>query len=163
MIGILLVIAIVIYISRNLKRTYEKDVKKAIEREGVVESEILTLEDMKHLPIPVQKYLIHIGAVGKEKVHRFRVVADGKFKMKRELDWGKIKIEQNNFTGNKLIRLFYLKMNMFGIPIYVLHSYTDKDASMFGKFAGLFTVLNSKGNEMRISDTTNEDRYIKVG
>jgi hypothetical protein len=157
LIGILLVIAVVInisvYISKNLERTYKKEVKTALESEGFVESEILTQEDINHLPQPVQKFLIHVGVVGQKKVHSFKVIADGEFRMNRDSDWAKIKIEQYNFTGSKLVRLFYLRMNMFGIPIYALHSYTDKGASMVGKFAGLFTVINSKGNEMRISDT----------
>lgn len=155
--GILLAIAMVIYIfvyiSRNLERTYEKEVRSALEGESVAESEILTQEDIKHLPQPVQKFLIHVGVVGQEKVHSFRVVADGEIKMNRDSNWAKITIKQNNFTGSRLVRLFYLRMNMFGIPIYALHSYTDKEASMVGKFAGLFTVIDSKGNEMRISDT----------
>ena len=156
-IAILLVITIVIcisvYISKNLERTFKKEVRTALDGEGIVESEIITQEDIKHLPHPVQKYLIHVGVVGQEKVHNFSVIADGEFKMNTDSDWTKIKIEQYNFAGSKLVRLFYLRMNMFGIPIYALHSYTDKGASMVGRLAGLFTVLNSKGNEMRISDT----------
>jgi len=156
-IGILLVVAIAIYISvyisKDLERTYKKEVQTALESESLVESEILTQEDIKRLPQPVQKYLIHVGVVGQEKVHNFRVIADGEFKMNRDSDWAKIEIEQSNFTGSKLVRLFYLRMNMFGIPVYALHSYTDEGASMVGKFAGLFTVIDSKGNEMRISDT----------
>jgi hypothetical protein len=156
-IGILFVIVIVIYIfnyiSKKLKRTYEKEVKTALENEGVVESEILTLKDIKYLPQPVQKYLIHVGVVGQEKVHSFRAIADGDIKMNRDSHWNKIKIEQHNFTGSKLVRLFYLRMNIFGIPLYALHSYTDKGAFMLGKLAGLFTVINLKGNVMRISDT----------
>ncbi len=156
-IAILLVITIGIcisvYISKNLERTFKKEVKTALDGEGIVESQILTQEDIKHLPHPVQKYLIHVGVVGQEKVHNFSVIADGEFKMNTDSDWTKIKIEQYNFAGSKLVRLFYLRMNMFGIPIYALHSYTDKGASMVGRLAGLFTVLNSKGNEMRISDT----------
>lgn len=156
-IGILFVIVIVIYIfnyiSKKLKRTYEKEVKTALENEGIVESEMLTQKDIKYLPQPVQKFLIHVGVVGQEKVHSFRAIAEGEIKMNRDSDWTKIKIEQYNFTGSKLVRLFYLRMKMYGIPIYALHSYTDKGASMVGKLAGLFNVINTKGNVMRISDT----------
>lgn len=156
-IGIVLVIVIIIcicvYISKNLERTYKNEVKTALESISLSESEILTEEDIRHLPQPVQKFLTHVGVIGQEKVHNFRVIADGKFKMNRNSDWAKIQIEQYNFTGSKLVRLFYLRLKMFGIPIYALHSYTDRDASMVGKFAGLFTVIDSKGDEMRVSDT----------
>lgn len=43
---------------------------------------------------------------------------------------------------------------MFGIPVLGLHSYTAEGASMLIKAAGLITVLDSRGPEMRISDTT---------
>jgi hypothetical protein len=156
LIGMLVVILIVLcvwfYTSQNLRRTYKKEVKSA-RRVNVAESELLTEKDLIHLPKPVQKYLTYTGAIGKEKVHSFRVIADGKMKMNKDKDWAKIKIEQNNFIGIKLVRFFYLRMKMFGIPIYVLHSYTEKGAFMFGKLAGMFTVINSKGIEMRISDT----------
>lgn len=156
-IGILLVIVIIIsvsaYLSKNLQRTYENKVKKALAGDTIKESEILMAEDIKHLPEPVQNYLNYVGVIGKEKVHSFKVIADGEFKMNRDSKWVKIQTEQYNFTGSNLVRLFYLRMKMSGIPIYALHTYTDKEASMLGKVAGLFTVINSKGTEMRISDT----------
>lgn len=156
-VGILLVLAVVIYIfaytSNSLKRTYEKELEAALKKEESVESEILTQDDIEHLPKPVQDFLIHVGAVGREKVHSFKAVADGEIKMNRDSNWAKIEIEQNNFIGKELIRLFYLRMKVFGVPTYALHSYTDKNASMVGKIAGLFTIINARGNEMRISDT----------
>ncbi|RDU24166.1 DUF6544 family protein [Anaerosacchariphilus polymeriproducens] len=150
---IVVVICILVYVSKGIQREYKKMVKMAFEKNKVVKSEILTEEDIKNLPKPVQKYLTYTGVLGKEKVHSFRVIADGEIKMNRDSDWAKIEIEQNNIINDELVRLFYLRMNMFGIPVYALHSYTDEGASMVGKFAGLFTVINSKGKEMRISDT----------
>ncbi|NTV77748.1 MAG: DUF2867 domain-containing protein [Clostridiales bacterium] len=101
----------------------------------------------------VRNYLTYAGVVGKEKVHSFKMVAEGEIKMTKDSKWGKIKIEQKNFVGENLVRLFYLNMNMFGIPVYALHSYTDNEASMLGKIAGLITVIDARGKEMRISDT----------
>jgi hypothetical protein len=46
-----------------------------------------------------------------------------------------------------------MKLKVFGIPVYGLHTYTDQDANMRAKIAGLFTILNAAGPEMRISDT----------
>lgn len=155
-IGILfiaVVICILAYVSKGIQRAYKNEVKRASDKDRVAESEVLTKEDIKHLPKPVQKYLIYTGVLGKEKVHSFRVIAEGEIKMNRDSDWAKIEIEQYNSINKEPVRLFYLKMKMFGVPIYALHSYTDKSASMVGKFAGLFTVIDSKGKEMRISDT----------
>ena len=153
LLGIVLLVAILVYQSQNLLRKYKREIKKALLEEQGIKEEILTPKDLLHLPTAVQKYLTYVGVVGKEKVHSFKMTAEGEIKMTMDAAWSKIKIEQNNFVGNKLVRLFFLRMNMFGIPVYALHSYTDREASMLGKIAGLFPVINAKGKEMRISDT----------
>ena len=153
LLGIVLLVAILVYQSQGLLRKYKREIKKALLEEQGIKEEILTPKDLLHLPTAVQKYLTYVGVVGKEKVHSFKMTAEGEIKMTMDAAWSKIKIEQNNFVGNKLVRLFFLRMNMFGIPVYALHSYTDREASMLGKIAGLFPVINAKGKEMRISDT----------
>lgn len=170
-----LVVAVLVYNSKGLLRTYKKETKRALEKEKLSDGDptadhtashtadtlanpevvknLLTLKDIEHLPLMVRNYLTYACVVGKEKVHSFKMVAEGEIKMTKDSKWGKIKIEQKNFVGENLVRLFYLTMNMFGIPVYALHSYTDKEASMLGKIAGLITVIDIKGKEMRISDT----------
>ena len=150
---IVLLVAILVYLSQGLLRKYKREIKNAFLEEHATKEEILTQKDLLHLPMAVQKYLTYVGVVGKEKVHSFKMTAEGEIKMTMDSAWSKIKVDQNNFVGNKLVRLFFLRMNMFGIPVYALHSYTDREASMLGKIAGFFTVINAKGKEMRISDT----------
>jgi hypothetical protein len=147
------IVSFLVYMSRNLRREYEKEVKKAFALNSGYEKEILTLEDIRHLPEPVRKYLIYVGVIGQERVWSLKVIADGAIKMNRNSDWTKVNVEQHNFFGDHLRRLFYIKLKSFGIPVYGLHSYTDKNASMLIKIAGLITVADVKGQEMRISDT----------
>ncbi|MCD1295348.1 hypothetical protein CUJ83_10085 [Methanocella sp. CWC-04] len=141
-----------VYLSGDLERTYKAEVSKRLESTAGLKQEILTEDDMAHLPVPVQKYLRYTGVVGKEKVHNFRAVLDGQMKGDPEKDWANIEAVQYNFFDVPA-RLFYIKMNMFGVPVLGLHSYTEENAFMHIKIAGLVTVLDSRGPEMRISDT----------
>jgi hypothetical protein len=151
---VILIAAFLIYKSQGLKRTYAKEVEKGLGRSVAAEKGILTVDDIKHLPEPVQKYLTYVGVIGKEKVRNLRAVVKGEMHMDPEKPWVKIRAEQYNFFDSQPTRLFYMTAKMFGIPAFGLHSYTDESAYMHIKAAGLFTVLNARGPEMRLGDTT---------
>lgn len=146
-------IPFIIYKSKELARTYKAEVERCLGRTDK-KSSILTEANISHLPEQVQKYLRYVGVIGKEKVFNFKAVMDGQMKMDPKKDWTNIECVQYNFFDNELTRLFYMKANIFNIPVLGLHSYTDKEARMNIKAAGLVTVLDEKGAEMRISDTT---------
>ena len=151
LLALMIIAVLIIYLSQNLHRVFVKEVKHGFELDSPAEVSILGQEDIIHLPKPVQKYLLYTGAVGKEKVHNIKVVADGEIKLNEK--WCKVNIDQYNFLGSHLSRLFYLNVKGYVLPIYGLHSYTDKQASMLVKFGGLIPAVNAKGEEMRISDT----------
>lgn len=157
MVWILLIAAAVIillYMSQYLKRIYTTEASKALDRSAMLPPGIVTEDDIVHLPSPVQKYLKYVGVIGREKVNSVRVVCEGEMKMSQEKDWVKISSEQYNIFDAHPTRMFYMKVPMFGLPVLGLHSYTDEDAYMHIKVAGLITVLNAHGPEMRIGDTT---------
>jgi hypothetical protein len=155
LLSLAIAIPFLIYKSQGLARTYKKEAERALERTSKIEKNILKESDIKHLPEAVQKYLRYVGVIGKEKVYNFKAITEGQMKMDRDKkEWTDIKIVQYNFFDDELTRLFYMKANMFHIPVYGLHSYTRKEAGMLIKAAGLFTVLDAKGQEMRIGDTT---------
>lgn len=54
-------------------------------------------------------------------------------------------IDQYNFLGSHLSRLFYLNVKGYVIPIYGLHSYTDKPASQNPILHCLSLYFNEKG------------------
>jgi hypothetical protein len=144
---------VLVYMSQSLRRNYRHAVEKGLSGSNKLESSILTESDMTHLPMPVQKYLKYVGVVGREKVKNFKAIADGEIKLEPGADWSKAKVEQYNFFGDELARLFYMRIKKFGIPVYGLHSYTDESAGMLIKLAGIVTVVDEKGKEMRIGDT----------
>ncbi|MCX7921896.1 MAG: hypothetical protein N3B21_07795 [Clostridia bacterium] len=152
--AVILISAFVIYKSGELKRIYGKEVSKGLERVAALQKSILREEDIRHLPQPIQKYLKYVGVIGKPEVQSMKAIVEGEMKMDPKKDWIKVKFEQYNFFDSHPTRLFFMQAKMFGIPVVGLHSYTDDKANMLIKAAGLFTVLDSKGPEMRISDTT---------
>jgi len=135
-----------------MKKTYKKAVIEALERTRAHTNEILSPEDIKHLPSVVQKYLNYTGSVGKAKVSNFRAEFSGGIRSKSSEDFMPLKSVQYNFT-DKPTRLFYIVAKKKGIPAKGIHLYKDQTAIMLVKIFGLFTVVNAKGKEMNQGET----------
>ncbi|WP_243122199.1 DUF6544 family protein [Clostridium thermarum] len=157
MLLILLVLVIVVILllfnkCGELKNVYNTAVQKELEQSATMEKDILTEEDIKDLPEPVQKYIRYSQAIGKEKVRNFTVTFEGKFKADPEKGWAKMKAKQ--YTDLiKSTRLYYMDMKMFGLPVYGVHRYIGGKASMLAKLGGLLTVVDGKGPEMNEGET----------
>lgn len=150
---IVLVIIFLIYKSQGFEREYKYEVVNGLNQStGDATNSILTEDDIRDLPEPVQKYLRYTGVIGKEKVNNFRVVGEGEFRTDPEKDWYPAQSKQYNFT-DPAKRIYSLKVKMFGIPVVGLHVYKDEKATMLIKAAGLFTVAEAKGDIMDRSET----------
>ncbi len=135
-----------------MKKTYRKAVLQALERTRIIKNEILTEEDIQHLPAIVQKYLHYTGCMGKEKILNFRAEFRGGIRSKSNEDFMPLKSVQYNFTDIPT-RLFYIVARKKGIPAKGIHLYIDQTAIMLIKILGLFTVVNAKGKEMNQGET----------
>jgi hypothetical protein len=136
----------------KLKKAYDAEVKKELGHASSSEKDILTEEDINHLPEIVQKYLRYANVVGKEKVRNFRAVFEGEFRPDPKKGWCSMSgCQYNDLTDTT--RLYYLQMKMFGLPVNGFHKYTDAKATMLVKLAGLITVADGKGEEMNQSET----------
>lgn len=149
---LIIAIAFLIYKSQELNRVYKGEVAKALASVSGQSSSILTEDDIKYLPEPVQKYLIYVGAIGKEKVRNFRIAFDGEFKTDPKKAWTKMTGTQYSEL-NDTKRLYFMQMKMSGLPIVGLHKYADAKAVMLIKLAGLITVADGKGEEMNQGET----------
>jgi len=143
--------SILIYKSRDLIREYQGKVEEFL-KEKTLREDILTEEDIRDLPEPVQKYLIYVGAVGKEKVKNMRIEFDGEFKTDPQRDWVKMKAYQYSFF-NDPTRQYYIETKVKSLPVVGLHSYIKGTATMLIKLAGLITVADGKGKEMDQGET----------
>lgn len=154
---IILIVAIlgvsfIVYRGFELRRAFNAEVQDAFGQYGVAKTEILTENDIADLPEPVQKYLRYTGAIGNEKVKNFRLVGEGEFKTGQDKKWVKAKAEQYNFIDDPR-RIYYMQLNMSGLPVVGLHVYKDATATMLIKAAGLITVGDAKGEIMNKAET----------
>jgi len=137
-------------LARNFKTVFAEEVAEAMKIKPV--STIVTEQDIKHLPDPVQKYLKFAGAIGKEKIQSVRLEFTGDFKTAPNRKYMKFTSVQYNFFGNPM-RFFYMKMPMMGLPLDGLHVYKNEQASMKIRIASLFTIVEAKGEKMDQGET----------
>jgi AAA+ superfamily predicted ATPase len=64
---IILVVWFLYYKSQAVRRKFEAEVRKGLNRLDAFEKSKVTENDIKDLPKPVQKYLAYVGVIGKEK------------------------------------------------------------------------------------------------
>lgn len=149
---LLIIVIVLVYKSQELKRAYNAAVRRELERAAASEKDILTEEDMRDLPTPVQKYLRYANVIGKEKVRNFRVTFEGEFRTDRSKGWARMNAKQ--YTDLKAAtRLYFMELKMFGLPVYGFHNYAEAKATMLGKIAGFITVIDGKGPEMNEGET----------
>ena len=135
-----------------MKKTYKKAVLEALGRTRTIKNEMLTEEDIQHLPVIVQRYLHYSGSMGKEKIWNFRAEFTGGIRSKSNEDFMPLKSVQYNFM-DRPARLFYIVAKKKGIPAKGIHLYKDQTAIMLVKILGLFTAVNAKGKEMDQGET----------
>ncbi|MGK7392274.1 MAG: DUF6544 family protein [Candidatus Cyclobacteriaceae bacterium M2_1C_046] len=150
--NLLIVTAVLIsFFTWRFERQYLNDVTEGIKRSFTLKEDLLTENDLNHLPEPLQKYLIYAGALNKPKVHSFRVVFNGEMRSK-ENDWFSFTSEQYNFLDEK-DRLFFMKAKVKNIPAHGYHAYKDGDASMKIKLLSIFPVININSQELLEAET----------
>lgn len=152
--NLILILPIIIAFVGQLPTSYENRFKAEVEK-GLSRStsqELLTEDDITHLPPPVQKYIRYSGAIGKEKLQNFRAEFLGEFKTSPDSDFLDIRAVQYNFFDEPT-RAFYIESSMYGLPINGLHLYVGPNASMQIKITSLLQVVDAKGPEMNRSET----------
>jgi hypothetical protein len=113
---------------------------------------LLTEKDIQALPKPVQNYLRFAGVIGKPKIQNFWMKICGTMSPKPNGSPLPMIAEQYEFFDNPT-RLFYITMNMYGIPAEALHLYIGPSATFRVRLAKLIPVVNAQGPKMNQSET----------
>lgn len=113
---------------------------------------VLTEKDIRSLPKPVQRYLRFTGVIEKPKVQNFWMKMSGTMCPKPNASHLPMLAQQYEFF-DKPTRLFYITMNMFGIPTEALHLYIGHSATFRVRLARLIPVVNAYGPKMNQSET----------
>ena len=80
------------------------------------------------------------------------MIGEGEFKTAPDKDWVNANAEQYNFLDSTK-RVYFMKLNMNGLPVVGLHVYKNVSATMRIKIAGLLTVADAKGEIMNKAET----------
>ena len=137
---------------QSLSKAFNAKVKEELILQQPTPEELLTESDIKHLPLPVRKYLIYTNAVGKSKIQNMRIEFDAKMIRKQGAAPMLAKSVQYNFFGS-FSRLFLMKANMMLVPFHALHIYANRQATFLVRVANLFNVVDIKGEELTTAET----------
>lgn len=147
---IILLAALMALSTRNFKKTYMMDVSKVIEVSGVSNT-MITEDDIKNLPEPVQKYLRYTGVLGKPGIFNMKLSFKGEMRSKKN-DWFSFTSQQIN-TFNEPARLFFMDAKVKGLPTSGYHFYRNDTASMRIKLLSLIPVASNNTPELFPTET----------
>lgn len=139
---------ITVWFSQGMKRTYENTVRSELVRTHTISPELLTEQDISHLPDIVKKYIRFTGSIGKPKVVNFRTECSGGIRSNPNEEYMALRSVQYNFLDDDYSRLFYITAKKTGIPAIGLHIYQNAQAIFKVKILGLFQVVDASGAKM---------------
>ena len=150
--NVLILISIIMaWGSTHFENKYKKDVKTSMSLIDKSLNPVITEEDIKVLPEPVQRYLKYVGVINKPRVTNMRVKLRGEMRDKGK-EFFEFESEQYNFM-NEPTRLFFMKAKMFGVTVPGYHKYSESKASMDIRFFGLFKIVYHDGEVMDKAET----------
>jgi hypothetical protein len=137
---------------KTVQSEYTSKVKNEFIKQPLGLEEILTENDINHLPLPVRKYIKYSGAIGKRKPKNVHIVFDAKMVSKPGAAPINATSEQYNFFGS-YTRLFLMKARKMLIPFHAGHVYCNENATFVVKVANLFNVVDVKGDDLTTAET----------
>jgi hypothetical protein len=153
-IPVIAVIGILAYLSlqpgSNLAAVFEKR-KKAMTVNPVGNAPI-TMADVAHLPLPVQRYLQVTGTVGKPPVSMVHATFNTTLYSVPNKPGMSGTAHQIDVI-DPLRRFFFMETRMKGLPVAVLHDYNGTDATMRVRMMRLFDVMNVAGPGISKTET----------
>lgn len=155
---IILVVALVAYGHFNFQNLVHSETTLILEKSDAKKESILSKEDIKDLPIPVQKWLNRCGAVGKAKINVGKVIQKAELKMKPEQkDWLSAKaIQYTTIDVPAFLWSVDVGMNRF-IGFQGRDKFVDGKGEMLIKVNSLINVVNEKGDKL---DEGTMQRYL---
>jgi hypothetical protein len=137
---------------KSVQGWYTSKVKDEFIKQPLGSEEILTENDIGHLPLPVRKYIEYSGAIRKSKPQNVRITFDAKMVSKPGAAAMNATSEQYNFFGS-YTRLFLMKASKMFIPFRAFHVYNEQEATFVVRVASLFNVVDVKGEDLTTAET----------
>jgi hypothetical protein len=149
---IIMVLSLMSVGSFFMKNEFINHVKNDFITNNKLSIDILTENDIAHLPPVVQKYLHYTRSVGQAKVKNFRAEFIGGMRSKPEDKYMKLQSVQYNFFQNPS-RYFFMQARKLGLPATGLHLYQNQTATFEVKMLNWFRVVDAKGDKMDQAET----------
>jgi hypothetical protein len=109
---------------------------------------LVTAKMLRDLPEPAQRYMAYTGVVGKPWIDTVRITYQGRFRMAADKPWMPVRAEQAYTTTPPAFQ-WKARFKMAGLWLMsASDSYKAGHGHMAGKVAGLFTVMNMRGEEL---------------
>lgn len=145
---VILIITSFTVFSIIFKRKVRKEAVELLKKSGRETKDVVTEEDLKRLPEPVQKYLKYTQIIGKEKIRAVRLKQKGFFRQKKGQKWISFQAEQYYTTGSPAF-IWFGRINIAPfISIVARDRYFEGKGNMLIKLLYTLTVADAKGREM---------------
>jgi hypothetical protein len=137
---------------RSLRTQYRRLAAAATSTGPTSPTEPVTEADLERLPSPLAAYLRASGVVGKPRVTSFRATIHGRIRGGPDEPWMRFTGEQVNTFGEQPERLFLIDATRRGLPIDVLHAFTDH-ATMRARLCSAVPIVDGAGPELDRAET----------
>jgi hypothetical protein len=141
-----------IFSCQSTERQFQTHVRQEFVNQPLRKAEVLSADDIIHLPGPVKKYLIYTGNVGKRKLRNVFIAFDAEMFRKKGDPPMKACSDQYNFFES-YGRFFFMKAGKMGIPFRARHIYCDQKANFVVRVAGIFNAVDIKGEALTKAET----------
>lgn len=110
--------------------------------------DVFTLAELEGYPLPVQRFFIEGGFIGKQKMSGLKAVfTDVPFSL--GVDKPTISIDYTQITdASEPLRFAYIDSHIYGLPFQGLDSFADGRGSMEGYLAKRIRLFNQRGRHM---------------
>lgn len=147
--GVTVVAVVIIQIvSRSFDNTFRQKVANLFGSQPKVEQKVISEEDIRDLPEPVQRYLRYTGVVGRQRVAFVRLKQIGAMRPKPDGKWFPLKAEEYYTVDNPG---FVWKGSMLFAALFSVTAqdmYLNGQGNMHIKLLSAFTIQNASGKEM---------------
>ena len=127
----------------SFRSRFEAESTALLARE-MAPAELVTEADLARLPALMQQYLRNGGAVGRPRIHNFRLTFSAQMRGSATDAWMQSTATQYEFFDPP-VRLFHMTASKVGVPFDVFHRYAGNEATFQVRVAGVIPMVNKRG------------------
>lgn len=147
LITLVIIMILTVNIARSLfNRQADRQAQEILNLSASEEKEIIQPNDLKALPLCVQKWLNHTGIVGQPKIHTVRLLQTGRLRLEPDKPWMPLNaVQYINVDKPAFVWKASVKIAPF-INLQGKDRYFEGHGSMQIKLLSLFPVVNTESS-----------------